>query len=113
MPDDTYQGTYAKVKYGQHVETGEAVAIKILDKERLVQVCFSPACGNGRGIGDGVMSCFRSSVACDEMRTRLQLLGPALLMTPQDEMVDQIKREITILKHINHPNVVDLKEVGT
>ena len=44
---------------------------------------------------------------------KLQLLGPALLMTPQDEMVDQIKREITILKHINHPNVVDLKEVGT
>lgn len=23
------QGTYAKVKYGQHVETGEVVAIKV------------------------------------------------------------------------------------
>lgn len=23
------QGTYAKVKYGQHVDTGEAVAIKV------------------------------------------------------------------------------------
>ena len=26
-------------------------------------------------------------------------------------MVEQIKREITILKQIHHPNVVDLKEV--
>jgi len=59
------EGTYATVKYGQHTDTGEAVAIKILDKERLVQ----------------------------------------------DEMVDQIKREITILKNIKHPHVVDLKEV--
>ena len=24
------QGTYAKVKYGQHVETGEVVAIKVM-----------------------------------------------------------------------------------
>jgi hypothetical protein len=25
----TVQGTYAKVKYGQHVQTGEVVAIKV------------------------------------------------------------------------------------
>ena len=31
------QGTYAKVRYGQHVDTGEAVAIKILDKDHLVK----------------------------------------------------------------------------
>lgn len=30
------QGTYAKVKYGQHAESGEAVAVKVLDKEQLV-----------------------------------------------------------------------------
>ncbi|KAL3135668.1 hypothetical protein ABBQ38_006143 [Trebouxia sp. C0009 RCD-2024] len=30
------EGTYAKVKYGKHCETGEHVAIKILDKESLV-----------------------------------------------------------------------------
>lgn len=31
------QGTYAKVKYGQHAESGEAVAVKVLDKEQLVR----------------------------------------------------------------------------
>jgi 5'-AMP-activated protein kinase catalytic alpha subunit len=31
------QGTYAKVKYAQHVDTGEAVAIKVLEKEALVR----------------------------------------------------------------------------
>ena len=49
------QGTYAKVKYGQHADSGEAVAIKVLDKERLVQ----------------------------------------------SGMVEQIKREITILKQVS------------
>ena len=31
------QGTYAKVKYGQHAVTGQAVAIKILEKETLIK----------------------------------------------------------------------------
>ncbi len=59
------QGTYAKVKYAQHMDTGEAVAMKVLDKEHLVRT----------------------------------------------GMVEQIKREITILKKIHHPYIVDLKEV--
>lgn len=59
------QGTYAKVKYAQNIDTGEAAAMKILDKEHLVR----------------------------------------------SGMVEQIKKEITILKRIHHPNVVDLKEV--
>jgi 5'-AMP-activated protein kinase catalytic alpha subunit len=59
------EGTYGKVKYGEHAETGDAVAIKILDKDRLVN----------------------------------------------NNMVAQIKKEILILKHLHHPNVVDLQEV--
>ncbi|KAK9822215.1 hypothetical protein WJX81_007583 [Elliptochloris bilobata] len=59
------EGTYAKVKYGQHVETGEVVAIKVLDRGRL----------------------------------------------REDNMLQQIKREIAILRDLHHPNVVDLKEV--
>lgn len=59
------EGTYAKVKYGQHSDTGEAVAIKVLDKEALVR----------------------------------------------SGMVEQIKREISILKQIRHPHIVNLLEV--
>ncbi|GMH42057.1 hypothetical protein BSKO_09976 [Bryopsis sp. KO-2023] len=59
------EGSYGKVKYGQHVTTGEPVAIKVLNKKDLIQ----------------------------------------------EDMVEQIKREIAITKHLNHPNVVDLKEV--
>ncbi|KAI3436682.1 hypothetical protein D9Q98_006098 [Chlorella vulgaris] len=59
------EGTYAKVKYGQHSETGQAVAVKVLAKEALVR----------------------------------------------SGMVEQIKREITILKQIRHPHIVNLLEV--
>ncbi|KAK9814362.1 hypothetical protein WJX72_004541 [[Myrmecia] bisecta] len=31
------EGTYAKVKYGQHMDTGEAVAIKVLNKDELIR----------------------------------------------------------------------------
>lgn len=40
------EGTFAKVKFARNVETGENVAIKILDKEKVLkhkmiaQVCF-------------------------------------------------------------------------
>lgn len=53
------------MKYAQHMDTGKAVAVKVLDKEHLVRT----------------------------------------------GMVEQIKSEIAILKQINHPYVVDLKEV--
>lgn len=56
------EGTFAKVKYAKHVETGEAVAIKIIDKERILKR-------------------------------------------------KMIKREISTMKLIKHPNVVHLKEV--
>ncbi|BDA49381.1 CBL-interacting protein kinase 23 [Coccomyxa sp. Obi] len=59
------EGTYAKVKYGQQVDTGEVVAIKVLDKDKLYR----------------------------------------------EGMIDQIKREIAIMKDLHHPNIVDLKEV--
>lgn len=31
------EGTFAKVKFARHVETGENVAIKILDKEKILR----------------------------------------------------------------------------
>lgn len=59
------EGTFAKVKYSRNVETGEKVAIKVLDKEKILQ----------------------------------------------HQMVEQIKREISTMKMIRHPNVVQLFEV--
>ncbi|WVZ88133.1 hypothetical protein U9M48_034683 [Paspalum notatum var. saurae] len=59
------EGTFAKVRFAKNTETGEPVAIKILDKEKLLR----------------------------------------------HKMVEQIKREISTMKLIKHPNVVRIYEV--
>ncbi|EFJ05224.1 hypothetical protein SELMODRAFT_137499 [Selaginella moellendorffii] len=59
------EGTFAKVKYARNLETNESVAIKILDKEKILK----------------------------------------------HKMVDQIKREISTMKLVRHPNVIQLFEV--
>ncbi|KAJ8612384.1 hypothetical protein CTAYLR_007941 [Chrysophaeum taylorii] len=59
------EGTFGKVKHAVNTETGEQVAIKVLDKERI----------------------------------------------QKQSMGAQIKKEISIMKQLEHPNVVKLKEV--
>ncbi|CAK7347304.1 unnamed protein product [Dovyalis caffra] len=59
------EGTFAKVKFAQNTETGESVAMKILDRSTIIK----------------------------------------------HKMVDQIKREISIMKLVRHPCVVRLHEV--
>ncbi|XP_062164232.1 CBL-interacting serine/threonine-protein kinase 8 [Alnus glutinosa] len=59
------EGTFAKVKFAQNTETGESVAMKVLDRNTIIK----------------------------------------------HKMVDQIKREITIMKLVRHPYVVRLHEV--
>lgn len=59
------QGTFAKVYYARNIKTGQSVAIKVIDKEKVVRV--------------GLMN--------------------------------QIKREISVMKLVRHPNIVHLYEV--
>ncbi|KAA3476598.1 CBL-interacting serine/threonine-protein kinase 8-like [Gossypium australe] len=59
------EGTFAKVKFAQNTETGESVAVKVLDRSTIIK----------------------------------------------HKMVDQIKREISIMKLVRHPYVVRLHEV--
>ncbi|XP_073143494.1 CBL-interacting protein kinase 23 [Henckelia pumila] len=59
------EGTFAKVKFAKNLETGENVAIKILDKEKVLK----------------------------------------------HKMIGQIKREISTMKLIRHPNVIRMYEV--
>ncbi|XP_052731721.1 CBL-interacting serine/threonine-protein kinase 8 isoform X4 [Vigna angularis] len=58
------EGTFAKVKFAQNTETGESVAMKVLDRSAIIK----------------------------------------------HKMVDQIKREISIMKLVRHPYVVRLYE---
>ncbi|XP_002963272.2 CBL-interacting protein kinase 32 [Selaginella moellendorffii] len=59
------EGTFAKVRFARNVETGEHVAVKVLDKEKILK----------------------------------------------HRMVEQIKREISTMKMVKHPNIVQLHEV--
>ncbi|XP_024017442.1 CBL-interacting serine/threonine-protein kinase 23 [Morus notabilis] len=59
------EGNFAKVKFARNIETGENVAIKILDKDKLLK----------------------------------------------HKMIGQIKREISTMKLIRHPNVIRMYEV--
>ncbi|CAN6443728.1 unnamed protein product [Victoria cruziana] len=59
------QGTFAKVYYARNVKTGESVAIKVLDKEKILK----------------------------------------------SGLISHIKREISVLRRVRHPNIVQLFEV--
>ncbi|XP_044497066.1 CBL-interacting serine/threonine-protein kinase 20-like [Mangifera indica] len=59
------QGTFAKVYYGRNIKTGESVAIKIIDKKKVMKV----------------------------------------------GLIDQINREISVMRLVRHPNIVELYEV--
>lgn len=59
------QGTFAKVFHARNLSTGQSVAIKVIDKEKVLRV----------------------------------------------GMIDQIKREISVMRLVRHPNIVQLYEV--
>ncbi|KAH7523971.1 CBL-interacting serine/threonine-protein kinase 5 [Ziziphus jujuba] len=59
------KGTFAKVYYGKVVDSGEGVAIKVINKDQV----------------------------------------------KKEGMMEQIKREISVMRMVRHPNIVELKEV--
>lgn len=59
------QGTFAKVYHARNLKTGDSVAIKVIDKDRILKV----------------------------------------------GMTEQIKREISVMRLLRHPNIVELHEV--
>ncbi|XP_020587203.1 CBL-interacting serine/threonine-protein kinase 20-like [Phalaenopsis equestris] len=59
------QGTFAKVYFGRSLESGQSVAVKVIDKEKVLRV----------------------------------------------GMIEQIKREISVMRLVRHPHVVQLYEV--
>ncbi|KAM0064120.1 putative protein kinase CAMK-CAMKL-CHK1 family [Helianthus debilis subsp. tardiflorus] len=59
------QGTFAKVYFARNLTTGQSVAIKVIDKEKVISV----------------------------------------------GLINQIKREISIMKLVRHPNIIQLYEV--
>lgn len=59
------QGTFAKVYYGRSMETNQSVAIKVIDKDKVMKV----------------------------------------------GLVDQVKREISGMKLVKHPNIIQLYEI--
>lgn len=59
------QGTFGKVYYGRSIQTGQSVAIKVIDKEKITRA----------------------------------------------RIIDQIKREISVMRLVRHPNVIHLYEV--
>ncbi|PON84680.1 Calcium/calmodulin-dependent/calcium-dependent protein kinase [Trema orientale] len=59
------QGNFAKVYHGRNLETGQSVAIKVIDKEKIMKV----------------------------------------------GMIEQTKREISVMRVVKHPNVVEFYEV--
>ncbi|WJX16182.1 CBL-interacting serine/threonine-protein kinase 16 [Trifolium repens] len=59
------KGTFAKVYYAKDIATGEGVAIKVIDKDKV----------------------------------------------RKEGMMEQIKREISVMRLVKHPNIVNLKEV--
>ncbi|KAF7121041.1 hypothetical protein RHSIM_Rhsim13G0189300 [Rhododendron simsii] len=59
------QGTFAKVYHARNIKSGQSVAVKVIDKEKVMRV----------------------------------------------GLIDQIKREISVMRLVRHPNVVQLYEV--
>ncbi|KAI9256671.1 kinase-like domain-containing protein [Phascolomyces articulosus] len=90
------RGVHGKVKLAEDIETGELVAIKIVDKRtRRRQLGYSLLRGNSQQHVRSGLDGFKKQTDLPQYRENEQ----------------KIRREIAILKKCSHPHVVRLREV--
>ncbi|WVZ13115.1 hypothetical protein V8G54_017645 [Vigna mungo] len=92
------EGTFAKVKFARNSETGESVAIKTMAKTTILQ---------HRMVEQVDLVTFN----CSENQRECQLLETEVVRLLAGEADVEIKREISIMKIVRHPNIVRLHEV--
>ncbi len=99
------EGTFAKVKLAKNKETGESVAIKIIDKEKILKhkMLEQVATENTRN----------PSLSPTLLWNSLQLFLITLWVLFVAIYFRQIKREISTMKLVKHPNIVQLLEVSS
>ncbi|CAN1829672.1 CBL-interacting serine/threonine-protein kinase 23 [Linum perenne] len=101
------EGTFAKVKFARNTETGENVAIKILDKDKVLKHKMIAQ------FHSSYDACFVNSTP--PVRTSLFVnMVSAIDLMPcfsNPYLSLQIKREISTMKLIRHPNVIRMFEV--
>jgi len=92
------EGTFAKVKFARNSETGEPVALKILDKEKVLK----------HKMAEQVFVIIELWILCFRIAVFYRLI---LILLVFFCWILQIRREIATMKLIKHPNVVQLYEV--
>ncbi len=99
------EGTFAKVKLAKNKETGESVAIKVIDKEKILKhkMLEQVATENTRN----------PSLSPTLLWNSLQLFLITLWVLFVAIYFGQIKREISTMKLVKHPNIVQLLEVSS
>lgn len=88
------EGSFAKVKFGRNVETGDFVAVKIIDKEKALKLKLT-----GLVCSFTFLSFFSL------------LIFWVLYHFYKCMFLLQIEKEITTMKLVKHPNVIRLIEV--
>lgn len=110
------QGTYGKVKYGQHADSGEAVAVKVLDKEQLVRSGMVEQIWREITIlkqARDACVCWEGCAGCSTCRGR-QLAARCTAASRGSCCVCVLRRRCCLRRRppqIRHPHIVNLLEV--